>query len=73
MEYINIQVADVISTVFYTFLGVLLMGVSWWVIDRITHYSISTEIQEKQNIALAIVIGALFVSLAIIVSTVIAS
>ena len=70
---ITIQLSEIISTIFYTFLGVVLMWGSWKVIDAITHFSISQEIEEKQNIALAIVIGSLFIALAIIIGAVIRS
>lgn len=69
----GIELAEVVSTIFYTALGVLLMGGCWLLIEKITHFSISREIEEDQNIALAILIGSVFVSLAIIISTVIAS
>lgn len=74
MDYFaGIQLAELISTVFYTFIGVALMWVVWKVLDVLTPFSIVKEIEEDQNMALAILIGLLFVSIAIIIAAVILS
>jgi putative membrane protein len=72
-SYIDFQTAEVISTIFYTFLGVVLMGICWWAINRFTHFSVVREIEEDQNVALAVLIGSVFLSLALIISAVILS
>jgi uncharacterized membrane protein YjfL (UPF0719 family) len=69
----DIQLAELISMVVYTFVGVALMGICWWVIERITPFSLSREIEEDQNMALAVLIGSLFIALAIIIAAVITS
>lgn len=71
--YIDVQVAEIVSTIFYTFLGVILMGVCWWAINRFTHFSVIKEIEEDQNVALAVLIGSVFLSLALIIAAVILS
>ncbi|MCW1933751.1 DUF350 domain-containing protein [Pararhodobacter zhoushanensis] len=65
--------AEFVSTIVFSLLGVALMGLSWWAITRIAPFSIIKEIEEDQNIALAILIGSVFVSLALIISAVILS
>jgi putative membrane protein len=72
-SFIDFRVAEIVSTVFYTFLGVVLMGVCWWAINRFTHFSVIREIEEDQNVALAVLIGSVFLSLALIISAVILS
>ncbi|WP_249200709.1 DUF350 domain-containing protein [Thetidibacter halocola] len=71
--YITIQVSEIVSTVFYTLLGVTLMGLCWWLINRLTHFSVVKEIEEDQNIALAVLIGSVFIALSIIIAAVITS
>lgn len=71
--YITLQLSEVINTVFYTLLGVALMGLCWWVINRATHFSVVREIEEDQNVALAVLIGSVFLSLSIIIAAVILS
>ncbi|SLN36127.1 DUF350 domain-containing protein [Ruegeria meonggei] len=74
MEYLAaIQIAEIISTIFYTFLGVTLMWIVWKVIDWLTPFSIVREIEHDQNTALAVLVGLLFVSVAIIIAAVILS
>jgi hypothetical protein len=45
----------------------------WKVIDWLTPFSIVREIEKDQNIALAILIGLLFVAVSIIIAAVILS
>ncbi|MDA7425948.1 DUF350 domain-containing protein [Thalassococcus lentus] len=71
--YITIQFAEIVSTVFYTLLGVVLMGLCWWLINRMAHFSVVKEIEEDQNVALAVLIGSVFISLALIIGAVITS
>lgn len=68
-----IQLSEVISTIVYSVVGVILMAVFWWVINIMTPFSVIKEIEEDQNISLAILIGSVFVALAIIIAAVILS
>ncbi len=68
-----IQIAEVFSTLFYTTFGIVLMWVVWKIIVWLAPFPIIKEIEEDQNIALAIMIGLLFVSIAIIIAAVIVS
>lgn len=68
-----IQLTEVVSTFFYTFIGMVLMYLVWKVIDWVTPFPILKEIEEDQNMALAVLIGLLFVSISIIIAAVILS
>ncbi|MEZ5668101.1 MAG: DUF350 domain-containing protein [Alphaproteobacteria bacterium] len=69
----DIRLAEVIATVFYTLLGLGLFILSYIIIDKITHFSLHEEIAEKKNVAVAILIGSVAISLAILISSVIRS
>lgn len=69
----TILLAEVVSTIFYSTLGVGLMALFWWLITRMAPFSVLREIEHDQNIALAILIGAVFLSLAIIIAAVLHS
>lgn len=56
------------SAVLFALLGIVLFGLVWLVIEKITPFSIRKEIEEDQNIALAVVIGSVFLSIAIILA-----
>ena len=68
-----IKLADVVSTIFYTFLGVGLMALFWWILTRFGPFPVVKEIEQDQNTALSILIGSVFVSLALIIAAVIRS
>ncbi|WP_370253520.1 DUF350 domain-containing protein [Nioella sp.] len=71
--FAELQLAEVIGTIVYTAIGMGLMWVVWMVIVAASPFPIIKEIEEDQNIALAIMIGMLFLSIAIIIAAVITS
>lgn len=68
-----IHLAEIVSTIFYTGLGVGLMALCWWLITRLAPFSVIREIEHDQNVALAVLIGAVFLSLSIIIAAVLHS
>lgn len=68
-----IQLPEIVSTIVYTLLGLALMWGAWKIVDWMTPFPILKEIEEDQNIALAVLVGLLFVAIAIIVAAVIVS
>jgi putative membrane protein len=54
-------------TLAYTVFGLIVFGIAFWIIVMITPFSIRKEIEEDQNISLAILIGAVMLGLAIII------
>ncbi len=69
----NIILAEVVSTVFYSILGLVLMIISWMVIEWLTPFSLRREIEDDQNLAVAVLIGCVFLSLSILIAAVILS
>ncbi|MGB3556027.1 MAG: DUF350 domain-containing protein [Jannaschia sp.] len=67
----GILFAEIVSTIFYTFFGLCLMLACWWLIELVTPFSLRRELEEDQNVAIAIVMGAMFLALAIIIAAVI--
>lgn len=65
--------AEFISTIFYSIMGMLLMFVAYKIIEMLSPFPIVKEIEEDQNTALAILIGSVFVAMAIIIAAVILS
>ncbi|NUB45293.1 DUF350 domain-containing protein [Fertoebacter nigrum] len=68
-----INPSEVIGTLFYTIMGVSMMALCWWIITRIAPFPVVKEIEQDQNVALAVLIGAVFLSLSIIIAAVILS
>lgn len=69
----NIVFAEIVSTLFYTFFGLSLLLACWWLIEAVTPFSLRKELEEDQNIAVGILMGAMFIALAIIIAAVITS
>ena len=69
----GIIIAEFISMLFYSFVGMLLMYIAYKVIEILSPFPIVKEIEEDQNTSLAILIGSVFVSMSIIIGAVILS
>lgn len=65
---IHLNFADMLSTVIYGLIGIFLAVVGYFVFDWITPYSLGKELVEDKNVAVAIVVAAILLSVAIIVS-----
>lgn len=69
----TIVIAEIVSTIVYTAIGLGLLWVIWMVIDLLTPFPIVKEIEQDQNVALALLIASLFLSASIIIAAVILS
>lgn len=69
----GIIVSELISTLIYSFIGMILMYIAYKVIEVLSPFPIVKEIEEDQNTSLAILIGSVFISMAIIIGAVILS
>lgn len=58
----------VLGSILYAFIGVAVLWLSFVVIDKITPYRLWDELVEKKNVALAIVVGAMFIAIGNIVA-----
>lgn len=56
------------GSILYALIGVMVFWISFIVIDKLTPYKLWEELVEKQNMALAIVVGAMALGLSIIVA-----
>ena len=57
-----------IAALLFTTIGLGFFALSWWVIVKMTPFSIRKEIEEDQNTALAIIIASVIIGIAIIVA-----
>lgn len=69
----GVLLSEVIATIFYTILGLVLLGISWKIIEIVSPFSLRKEIEDDQNLAIAVLIGSLFLSMSILISSVILS
>ena len=60
--------AIVLGSILYAVIGVLIFWISFVIIDKLTPYRLWDEIVEKKNLALAVVVAAMCISIGLIVS-----
>ena len=58
----------VVDSIIYSVLGTVVLCVAFYVIEKALPFSIQKEIAEDQNVALGLVVGSIFIGLAIILS-----
>jgi uncharacterized membrane protein YjfL (UPF0719 family) len=58
----------ILTTLVFAAIGILLFALAFWIIVKATPFSIRKEIEDDQNTALAIVIAAVIIGIALIVS-----
>ncbi len=57
-----------LTTIIFVTLGLIVFGIAFLIVTFITPFSIRKEIEEDQNTALGIVIGAMIIGIAIIIA-----
>lgn len=66
------EFVQLVWALIYTAVGVVIFGLAFWLVTKITPFSVRKEIEEDQNTALGIIIGAVIIGLAIIIAAAIA-
>ena len=56
-----------LSTLVYSVIGLAIFAAALWIMQMVSPFSLRKEIEEDQNVALAIIMGSVFLSLAIII------
>ena len=57
-----------ISSVLFSLVGIVVFAIAFFVIAKITPFSIRKEIEEDQNTSLGILIGSIIIGLSMIIS-----
>ena len=60
---------DVAIVIIYTALGLALFAAAYLIVDKATPFSLHKELIEDHNTAIGIVLGAVFIGIAIILSS----
>ena len=58
----------ILGTLVFVIIGIITFGAAFFIITKITPFSIRKEIEEDQNTALAIVIGSVILGFAYIIA-----
>lgn len=58
----------IVTTLAFSALGLVLFALAFWVMSKVMPFSIRKEIEEDQNVALAIVMASVIIGIGLIVS-----
>ena len=56
------------GTILYAVIGVIVLWLAFILIDKLTPYRLWDELVKERNVALAIVVGAMFIALGMIIA-----
>ncbi|MCB1024610.1 MAG: DUF350 domain-containing protein [Acidobacteria bacterium] len=57
-----------VTTLVFVAIGLIVFGIAFFILEKVTPFSIRKEIEDDQNTALGIVIGAMLIGIAIIIA-----
>ena len=57
-----------LNVVIYSVVGVVVLGACFWIMKRLMPFSVTKEIEQDQNIALAIIIGSVIIGMSMIIA-----
>jgi uncharacterized membrane protein YjfL (UPF0719 family) len=58
----------IVATLVFSLIGLVLFALAFWIIAKVSPFSIRKELEVDQNVALGIVIGAVIIGIALIVA-----
>jgi uncharacterized membrane protein YjfL (UPF0719 family) len=58
----------IVNSIVYSAIGTVIYVIAFFVLDKVTPYDLWREINEKQNTALGVLVGAAAIGLALIIS-----
>ena len=73
MDWLSSHARPLVDSVVYSIIGTLVLGVSFYVIEKVLPFSMRKEIAEDHNTALGIILGAFVIGLSIIIAAAISS
>ena len=61
-------IGDLVAIAIYSGFGIVIFGIAFFLMVRISPFSVVKEIEEDQNTSLAILFGSVFIGLAIVIA-----
>jgi uncharacterized membrane protein YjfL (UPF0719 family) len=59
----------IVASILYSFIGVAILVISFWIIEKISPENLWKELVQNKNTAIAIVAAAFMISIAIIIAS----
>lgn len=59
---------SLLSALVFSLLGIAMFGLAFWLIVKLSPFSIRKEIEQDQNVALGVLIGSVIIGISLIVA-----
>ena len=59
----------VVSSAVFAGIGLVVFGIAFWIMNKLAPFSVKKEIEEDQNIALAIIMAGVIIGVSLIISS----
>ena len=66
MNVVSLQ--DILAVMTLSFIGIIVFAVVFWLMVKLSPFSVQKEIEVDQNTSLAILYGSVFIAMAIVIS-----
>jgi putative membrane protein len=73
MDWVAAHARPLVDSIVYSIVGTIVLGLSFYIIEKVLPFSMRKEIAEDHNTALGIILGAFVVGLSIIIAAAISS
>ncbi len=73
MDWMSTHARPLVDSIVYSIVGTMVLGLSFYIIEKVLPFSMRKEIAEDHNVALGIILGAFVIGLSIIIAAAIAS
>lgn len=59
----------IIATAVFTAIGLVVFGIAFWIMNKLSPFSIKKEIEEDHNVALAVIMAGVIIGVSLIISS----
>jgi putative membrane protein len=73
MDWMSAHARPLVDSIVYSIVGTIVLGLSFYVIEKVLPFSMRKEIAEDHNVSLGIILGAFVIGLSIIIAAAISS
>jgi uncharacterized membrane protein YjfL (UPF0719 family) len=64
----DLFIRQLLAALIFAVVGIVVLAVAWWIMVKVSPFSFRKEIEEDQNVALAIVAGAVIIGISLIIA-----
>lgn len=57
-----------LAAMVFAIVGIAVLGACFWIMKKLTPFSVTKEIEQDQNVALAVLMGSVIIGMAMIIS-----